>query len=934
MTSLFRNVAKTLAVISLFATLITLSLAATPSTHTVCESLCDYQTIQGAIDDIGVNEGDTLSLTDSMYVMTVGLSVKAVNIVGQGSAVTTIDGDGADYTVILNEVEGVSISDVEITGSTLANVLFTNAGNSNSLTDALITDGEGAGIKFESSDSNTISGTNISGNDVGAFLLGTSTGNSINDSVFSSNTSYDVTSESTDDNYIKNSDFTNSTLSGDGEIEVYYKMKGYVHDGEIAEGSATVELLTGTSTVAFTDTTEVDGYTDFSNYLYAYSLSSSGQGEDEEFLYSLEWGTETASFTGYVLDTVNQILDIDLSLEPRPILEFEETATSETSATFGWNIGGTDQSGSFSHYEIWYGANMASVESRGTGATEFDTDDDSTLATETTDLQTITGLSSGTTYYFKAWAVNVFGNEVESATVSVSTDADEEEQDSTGSSSSSHHSSESSEESSEEESEPEEEAPSEETTTAEEQEAILTEATQTITEAVTEAVAEEVAVPVVDVVEPIIIEETPAEESPLTEEESEEMVTEVADIVAALELEETPAEEGSEEETPVLEIAPELEEIREVIEERQTIAEELAAAVEEAQETGEVVDQEVVQEAEESLTRNIQETIERSSGQGEVVAHLDGVEVLISADTVKVALGSANTAAELKEKQEEADKEGKVLIVLGDQTDVDGNGLPDSMQVELGLGIFEDPDVDEDGLDAVEEVIYEGNPNGKDEIPGVPEVRGLAGKTTGRLPAFNFLGEDGKKVEVFVVHEVDMGGGASGGSARFEEPVFLGELEMEGNKGQLVVKTPLKEGKNHLVTKVNGEIQKVTGFFVDGSKTPAAPELSLTAKGHKAGTTVIYVLRTAAEIIGLEVDKPKAETPGKQLIVGTTTPGAIVYAMQKSVIISSVAIADANGEFKLEIEEELPEGEHEAITYVYDKKLKVVGNIARILFNK
>ena len=71
----------------------------------------------------------------------------------------------------------------------------------------------------------------------------------------------------------------------------------------------------------------------------------------------------------------------------------------------------------FNHYEIWYGTTQAHVESRSDTALEWDDSDDGDLTTIGTVTTIVTGLSPAT-YYFRAWALDDYGNELDTSTVS------------------------------------------------------------------------------------------------------------------------------------------------------------------------------------------------------------------------------------------------------------------------------------------------------------------------------------------------------------------------------------------------------------------------------------------------------------------------------------------------------------------------------------
>lgn len=75
--------------------------------------------------------------------------------------------------------------------------------------------------------------------------------------------------------------------------------------------------------------------------------------------------------------------------------------------SFSWI---TSSENHFDHYEIWYGANQAEVESRSGSAAEWDDSDDPSLADRTATTTTITGLTIDTPYYFRLYPVDDSGN--------------------------------------------------------------------------------------------------------------------------------------------------------------------------------------------------------------------------------------------------------------------------------------------------------------------------------------------------------------------------------------------------------------------------------------------------------------------------------------------------------------------------------------------
>lgn len=70
------------------------------------------------------------------------------------------------------------------------------------------------------------------------------------------------------------------------------------------------------------------------------------------------------------------------------------------------------------------------------------------------------------------------------------------------------------------------------------------------------------------------------------------------------------------------------------------------------------------------------------------------------------------------------------------------------------------------------------------------------------------------------------------------------------------------------------------------------------------------------------------------ILTGYAEPGSLVYVTWKSLTYSSVAIADASqGYFEIEAPEELEDGDHEVVTYLYNRK-NFLSNITQLLFSK
>ena len=84
------------------------------------------------------------------------------------------------------------------------------------------------------------------------------------------------------------------------------------------------------------------------------------------------------------------------------------TPPTNWTATLTW-VAATDNN--FDHYEVWYGTTEADVQSRSGTAAKWSVSNDANLANHAITTTGITGLTKDLVYYFKIWAMDIYGHE-------------------------------------------------------------------------------------------------------------------------------------------------------------------------------------------------------------------------------------------------------------------------------------------------------------------------------------------------------------------------------------------------------------------------------------------------------------------------------------------------------------------------------------------
>ncbi len=176
-----------------------------------------------------------------------------------------------------------------------------------------------SGIKIKDSNNNTIQNILSSGNAVGVMFTGSSAGNSINESTLTSNAGYDVDSDSSGDNDLKNTLFnrTLSSITGTGIVRVWFKARAFIKNALNAPlngASAVFKDALGTAASALV--TAGTGYTLYSDYLQAFNLTSASLAEtnggyNPYSLFGSAAGYQNSSTTAN-LNTPNQTVTLTL----------------------------------------------------------------------------------------------------------------------------------------------------------------------------------------------------------------------------------------------------------------------------------------------------------------------------------------------------------------------------------------------------------------------------------------------------------------------------------------------------------------------------------------------------------------------------------------------------------------------------------------------
>jgi hypothetical protein len=144
--------------------------------------------------------------------------------------------------------------------------------------------GANAGIRLNDASDNVFSGIEISGNGVGMMFIGTSDNNAVLDSSFFSNTTVDISGQTSGDNRFLDTSFaaTSTSITGNGLIDVRFTARAFVKDAGtgLPISGMTVQMDAANAASSTTLTTDGSGFTSYiAGGFPAFTLSSSSASE-------------------------------------------------------------------------------------------------------------------------------------------------------------------------------------------------------------------------------------------------------------------------------------------------------------------------------------------------------------------------------------------------------------------------------------------------------------------------------------------------------------------------------------------------------------------------------------------------------------------------------------------------------------------------------
>lgn len=603
--------------------------------------------------------------------------------------------------------------------------------------------------------------------------------------------------------------------------------------------------------------------------------------------------------------------------------------TTTSSLTIAWaQVTETN----FSTYDLWYGQIAADVESRSGSATQ------STIASKTTLTDLISNLSAGTGYYFKIWASDSFSHEAAvSSTLNLTT---------TGSGSQGgfsvqalYSNSTAKTSTNTKESEPEEEVKNEEST-------------------------EE------PIIESKIEEKEPSPLDVLTEEQIDEAVEAVTEVIAVIITTPPPKPNPVPQVPSVQQPVGTVTEQIEVQQTRSEVKKTVVAALESisAGNADKEEGKKFIEEAEKVVEKQINNVQKGKLKSFRIKTAGDEFE--IKEDTKIIVDLTRSSVSDEEKKANEKDN----IVVVTPSTTINDTSILFALQKEIPLEAIIEKDYDDDGFTIDEEIYFGFNPEKKDpvskfEVPHIPDfnyeefvaskagfkVVGPAGAKVKMLavPLENFDKYMEEKNKRFSFFSTSLFASVLGNNDKESVSTDLGAIELgsttidERHKGFIVSETPLPAGSyNLMIQDEKGVIFSFYKINVDEDLDKIEPEINID---QYLFTKLPPAICDNTRVYGMMVDRIATDSAKKYLdnlcsegndeifeplkLTGTAEPGSAVFLTWKSVVLSSVVIADASGgRFEIAVPEN-EKGDHEAIAYIQDSKGRT-SSVRKITFRR
>ncbi len=261
----------------------------------------------------------------------------------------------------------------------------------------------------------------------------------------------------------------------------------------------------------------------------------------------------------------------------------------------------------------------------------------------------------------------------------------------------------------------------------------------------------------------------------------------------------------------------------------------------------------------------------------------------------------------------------------------------------IGL-IKTDPDLDSDNdgiSDSAEVLDFNTDPLQATIIDTTPGINNLNETTTGGSP---IIKGNAKAGEIVTIVAKNLSTGKITPICETEadsQEKFLcfPEKELEDGNYYLYSNHEPEKGKttddrkvvlikvNHAQAQQNpiAEIQKIPNMTIVLSDTQSV--LSILTK--------FFGESFAEENFRAPLEKLLASKNQTTKLVGKANPGDVIVATWKSIILSSVVIADASqGTFEMLIPGQLSSGQHDIFVYAFNSKLNLISNITKLKFFK